>query len=277
MITKKMKAIFWIICCCAVISEASTLRDTIWLQINDDQDVFFHHEVKKQETIYSISKKYDKTVEDLLSFNQLENSDIALGDSIQVPVATPELHKACELTDFRPKSKSPLICYKVKAGDNLFHLTHRVFDMDVKCLLGESESLISPLAEGQVLNLGYWQKSSRFRSSEKRNDSMLSFPNELEEEYWNKGEGKEVKQLVGAGAVQNGTNNQPLFVLFDDAEIGSIVKLYHKISEKTVYCRVVGTIPAKMRAQNIIIVTELVKKTLGLKEDRFNVAIEYFN
>ncbi len=264
---------------CLLATTAGTLaNDTIWLQVDTSNQIFFNHHINDQETLYSISKKYGVELQTLVKHNNLQHYLIASGDNIKVPVERNHIDYYCNTDGFRSKSNEPILCYKIKPGDNLFHLSKRVFDTEKECLLKQNDIAEGNIAIDQIISLGYWKTAVDHSNNEESTETEAEIipTTSLEDEFWFLGKGKNANQNSGAAFVQEGTEDQPTFVLFDGVDIGTVVKLYHKGTEKTVYCRVVGAIPAKMRAQNLIIVTELVQEKLGLKEKRFNIAVEFF-
>ena len=45
---------------------------------------FIFHTVEPKETVYSIAKKYNVSADDLISWNQLQDNDLKIGQSLKI-------------------------------------------------------------------------------------------------------------------------------------------------------------------------------------------------
>jgi LysM repeat protein len=45
---------------------------------------YIFHTVQAKETVYSIAKKYNITADDLISWNQLQDHDLKIGQSLKI-------------------------------------------------------------------------------------------------------------------------------------------------------------------------------------------------
>ena len=45
---------------------------------------FIFHTVQEKETVYSIAKKYNVSADDLISWNQLQDYDLKIGQSLKI-------------------------------------------------------------------------------------------------------------------------------------------------------------------------------------------------
>ena len=45
---------------------------------------FIFHTVQSKETVYSIAKKYNVSADDLISWNQLQDYDLKIGQSLKI-------------------------------------------------------------------------------------------------------------------------------------------------------------------------------------------------
>jgi peptidoglycan DL-endopeptidase LytE len=105
------------------------------------------HKVKKNETIYSLAKRYHVSVSDLKSANNLVSAHIKNGDVIIIPPRT-----AAGGSDGESRQKNKAASYKVKKGDTLARVAKKtgVSVVELKRLNGLSKSSLKP---GLVLAL----------------------------------------------------------------------------------------------------------------------------
>ncbi len=80
------------------------------------------HKVTKGETLFSISKKYNVSVDDLMKYNNLESSNIHYGQSLVISQSTTETNNI-KKNSTEPKSET--IHHKVKAGESYYSLAHK--------------------------------------------------------------------------------------------------------------------------------------------------------
>jgi membrane-bound lytic murein transglycosylase D len=97
-------------------TKTSTRPDTISInksQLNSDHYVI--HYVSMGETLFSISQKYNVTVEDIKIANSLKNDQISLGMELKI----------------QKSQKGAIIVYKVQIGDTLYGIS-RKFNVTVE-------------------------------------------------------------------------------------------------------------------------------------------------
>jgi LysM repeat protein len=90
--------------------------------------------VKKGDTLYSLAKKYDTSVEMLKEVNSLSSDFIKAGQRLEVPV------------------EAEAGIYTVKKGDTLFSLAKK-YGVSVKVLKKENELVTDSIYVGQVLSV----------------------------------------------------------------------------------------------------------------------------
>ncbi|WP_147645068.1 lytic transglycosylase, partial [Treponema pectinovorum] len=111
------------------------------------------HTVEKGETLYSISKKYEVSVKELVNANKIEGTDIKIGQKLVIPVLQDKNEKDSA------SNPTNLSYYTVKKGDTWYAIS-RLYSVSVNELYklnnsNESESLkigqkiIVPLKENK--------------------------------------------------------------------------------------------------------------------------------
>lgn len=87
------------------------------------------HTVKKQETLFSISKKYGVTITELKSWNNLENNNLNLGQQLQIyPSRTTNREDKSVVGNSDEVQNNQF--YTVKSGDSLYRIA-QIHNMDV--------------------------------------------------------------------------------------------------------------------------------------------------
>lgn len=104
------------------------------------------HTVKKNDTLYSLAKKYHVSVQDLKDTNNLVSSNLALGDKLVVP---PRASSSRKRTASR---RSTSAVHKVRKGETLYGIARKagVSVKELKRINGLSGTMLKP---GKVLAL----------------------------------------------------------------------------------------------------------------------------
>lgn len=96
-----------------------------------------YYTVKKGDTLWSISKKYNTTVDDLKKINGLSSSTLRIGQTLKLPV-----------TNSQKKDN----VYIVKKGDTLYKIAQN-YDVTVNDLIKQNKLLNTNLSIGQMLQI----------------------------------------------------------------------------------------------------------------------------
>ena len=99
-----------------------------------DMQNYTTYVVKKGDNLYSIAIKYNTTVNNLISLNNLKNSNLSIGQVLKVPVS------------------SNNSVYIVKAGDNLYSIARR-FNTSVDAIKKKNNLSSNLLSVGQMLKI----------------------------------------------------------------------------------------------------------------------------
>lgn len=95
--------------------------------------------VKKGDTLYSIARKYNTTVNAITTLNNLTSNNLSIGQTLKIPVST---QNAIEKT------------YTVKSGDTLYSIAKK-YNTTVSELINRNNLKTSNLSVGQELIIPY--------------------------------------------------------------------------------------------------------------------------
>lgn len=90
--------------------------------------------VKSGDSLYSIAKKYNTTVSDLMTYNRLTSNLLSIGQVLKIPPNTSE------------------ITYTVKSGDTLYEIA-RKYNTTVDSIKNKNNLTSNTLSIGQVLKI----------------------------------------------------------------------------------------------------------------------------
>ncbi len=116
---------------------------TIPTNTGNNPNNMFMYTVKKGDSLYSIAKKYNTTVNEIMKLNYLTNTDLSIGQVIRIP----EMYfKEDEM--FLPN----YINYTVKRGDTLYSIA-RDNNINIDTLIKDNSLTNNNLSVGQVLRI----------------------------------------------------------------------------------------------------------------------------
>ena len=103
----------------------------------------FMYTVKSGDTLYSIARKYNTTVSDIINLNYLKSNDLSVGQVIRIPE-----------TYFKPEEMSMpnYISYTVKPGDTLYSIAS-ANGVSVSTIISDNVLPNNSLSVGQILRL----------------------------------------------------------------------------------------------------------------------------
>lgn len=125
------------------------------------QDTSDEYVVKKGDTLYSIARKYNTSVDNLKSINNITTDSLAIGQIIKLPST----------------SSTASDTYIVKKGDSLYSIA-RTYNTSVDKLKEINNLTSNALAIGQVLKLPSSNASEKVVYTVKKGDSLYSIARE---------------------------------------------------------------------------------------------------
>ncbi|MCT4616338.1 MAG: LysM peptidoglycan-binding domain-containing protein [Marinifilaceae bacterium] len=107
---------------------------------------YLYHTVAKGETLYSISKKFSISIEDLKKHNPGLSNSLKLGQRINIP----RLDQISQRKQQKPKAKKKIFLYNVKQGDTEYSISNK-FSLKIKKF-----RKLNPQLKGRSLQIGEW-------------------------------------------------------------------------------------------------------------------------
>jgi LysM repeat protein len=247
--------------------------DSLFLVVKENSKILMHT-VKPKQTLFSISRFYGLSVEEILENNpQLADAtSVPLGLKVAIPVPNRAI-KRYKKADFNPKKNTP-IYYQVQAGDNLYHICKRYFNMELDSIVKRNRLKNNSIKPGQLLMVG-WLGTEGI-PVEWRPARPVTQGGVLQTRY------EELKVKMKEYSVQGvcfwqkeSRETGHLYALHREAAIGSIIAVSNPMYNVTVYCKVVGRIPDGHDSNVVVIVSPEAARKLGAIDPRFFVKLKY--
>lgn len=212
--------------------------------VNESHKTPVFYTVKKGDTMYSISKKFNQNVEFLKSVNNLKSDVLSEGQQLTVTYT---------VSKSAPKTEERIIAQPQVKEQNTTASTS-------KSAAGPSpdsagEKIISPAA-------GYERPTKSISPLKKGNT------------------GKTLMQVTETGVAtwirDAQVNPDKYYALHRSAPIGTIVKVTNRMNNQFVYVKVVGALPDTGENENIVIkVSQAVSSKLNALDPLFQVEMNY--
>ena len=110
---------------------------------------FMNYTVKKGDTLYSIAKKYNLSVDTLISDNALKTNTLSIGKNLKIRTDNVEVIEECFGEEYIPKNSKT---YIVKKGDSLYSIA-KAYNTTVEGLKKKNNLTTNNLSIGQVLKI----------------------------------------------------------------------------------------------------------------------------
>ena len=127
--------------------DANTLQIGQVLQIPDSSGVnpdnMFYYTVVKGDTLYSIAKKYNTSVSQILDLNHLNKTTLVVGQVLRIP----EVYTPIEEIVL-PQYQN----YVVEKGDTLYSISKK-FQLDVETIMKDNSLVSEQISPGQNLKI----------------------------------------------------------------------------------------------------------------------------
>ncbi|MFN4079598.1 MAG: LysM peptidoglycan-binding domain-containing protein [Saprospiraceae bacterium] len=254
-----------------------TSKDTLLLKVHDNAK-YIYHPCKEGHTLYSIAKFYSLAIEEIYEINPKlrEDPTLRIGARIAIPVPNAAI-KRYKTENFDRKTHVP-IYYVVQHGETLFGIAKRNFEMPVDTILKRNNLSSSKIRPGQLLFMGWMSTEGikaewRGKKTPVGNDALRD---EFEKEKTKNG--NKLTEAQGVCFWQKDVQYQggDLYALHRLAAIGSVIAVTNGMTQRTVYAKVIGRIPAGIERGAEVILSPAAAKKIGAVDPRFFVKIKYF-
>jgi LysM repeat protein len=244
------------------------------------------HKVAEKETLYSISRIYNVTVDEIKQWNNLSSNDLALGQVLVVKKSGGTASTTIASTAIiQPATQKGV--HKVEAKETLFSISrqYNVSVDDIKKwnnLEGNELKLDQLLFVAPPTN-GVQSTTSASSSIEKQ---VQTNPTRVKETpvvtpkitiSEDPGNGDEISQSGLAELIEGTDGNRKYLALHRTAPTGTILKVRNEMNNREVFVRVMGKLPDTALTDKLIIkVSKSAYDRLGAIDPRFRVEVTYY-
>lgn len=263
------------------------------------------HTVEAKETMYSISKMYGVTVEEIKQWNKLSNNALSIGQQLIIKKgSTPIASTAPPATPVPNTNKKGI--HTVAAKETMFSIS-RQYGVSVQQLKDWNELEGNEISIGQELivaapqdepvstntpvpqnsvpsqNTSPAKQTTPVVAAESKQETVVqtsSKPEPREETIRISESVKNSDEVLQTGLAEliDGTSgNRKYLALHRNAPIGTIMKVRNEMNNREVFVRVMGKLPDTALNQKLVIkISKSAYDRLGAIDPRFRVEVTYY-
>jgi len=246
------------------------------------------HKVAPKETLFSISKLYDVSVDDIKAWNNLKDNALSTGQQLVIKKKSAVSVEPSQLPEMKSKSG----VHTVASKESLYSIA-KLYGITVQQLKEWNGIEGSDVKIGQVLFVAqpmYGNKTNV--TTEQTNVTEIKEPVETKkQEIKPADDPKETtitisEKVIGSDEVKEGglaeliegsEGNRKYLALHRTAKVGTILKVRNELNNREVFVRVTGTLPDTGINKNVVIkISKSAYDRLGAIDQRFRVEVTYY-
>jgi LysM repeat protein len=253
------------------------------------------HIVKEKETLYSISRMYDVSIDDVKEWNNMTSNSLSLGQELIIkkmntqpvttekatitPVMTTQkgVHQvAPKETMFSISKQYNVSIDEIRKWNNLDGNDLKVGQLIFVAPPKNQEAVVTSPSPAVVATAPVIKNEPSIASTppSRTNESTASSTSTISE---NVKDGDEVIQAGLAELIEGTEGNRKYLALHRTAPVGTILKVRNEMNNREVFVRVIGKLPdTALTSKLVIIVSRSAYDRLGAFDPRFRVEVTYY-
>ncbi len=251
----------------------------------------FIHEVTSKETMFSIAKAYNVSIDELKQWNNLSSNELSIGQELVIKKRNTITSSNTLTITSTPIPSNQKGTHTVAAKETLFSITQK-YNITIQQLREWNHLESNELSIGQVLIVAQSQQTNVLPPKEiepikiettKNTTTTPSVQPAKENPFTTIRISDSVKntdELVENGVAEliEGTDgNRKYLALHRTAPVGTILKVKNEMNNREVFVRVMGKLPDTALTEKVIIrISKSAYDRLGAIDLRFRVEVTYY-
>jgi LysM repeat protein len=236
------------------------------------------HTVATKETLYSIAKQYSISVDQIKQWNKLDSDELRLGQQLVVSspknTASTTVPAPASVESLAPKSLRST--HIVAAKETLFSISKQ-YGISVDQLKEWNGLTNNELKLGQQLVVAQPKQTAVVEVPATTPSSATTNAPTTAIKISEKVLGAdEVRQEGNCDLMPNTENNRKYLAFHRTAKIGSVLKVRNVQSNREVFVRVMGTMPADVPSDVVIRISSAAMHRLEAVEGKCQVEVTYY-
>ncbi len=254
------------------------------------------HEVDPGETLYSISRRYGVTVEEIVAANVIAQADaIRVGQVLKIPLPEPEPAETAEEngsesngSETEETNETRIIQYEVQPGETLYSICQQ-FGADIEEVARVNHLTDYQIQAGQILLIKTTDKKAEAADTmvfeepletvtEEAVEAEPSRENEFSLKYKEEFSSGLYFELEETGVVtwidDAASFTRGYYALHKSLPVGTVIKVTNLINNRYIYAKVIGNLPET--EDNILLKLPLdARDELGIFDQKLLVQVNW--
>lgn len=257
------------------------------------------HKVQPKETLFSISRMYSVSIDDIKTWNNLKDNSLSVGQDILIKKGSSAAANATPVTTTNTKPADQLkMTHTVAAGETLYSIA-RQYNVAVDKIKEWNGIQNNELKISQVIYIAQPMYNQSVAKTETKTEPLVTqttnnqqsttstpgttqpttvasagSPVQISETVLGT---DEVHELGLAELIEGTEGNRKYLALHRTAKAGSILKVRNELNNREVFVRVAGQLPNTGTNDKLVIkISKSAFDRLGAVDQKFRVEVTYY-
>jgi LysM repeat protein len=234
-------------------------------------DASMTHKVAAKETLFSISKIYEVSVDDIKTWNNLKDNILDVGQDLII-----YRKKSSDFIKVTEPQKSARGVHTVTEKETLFSIS-RMYGASVQQLKTWNNLASDDVKAGQLLYViqPMYSTQEKIQQTEVKQTVQMTKPGNDDIKISESVIGSDEVHEKGAAELIEGTDgNRKYLAQHKTAKVGTIMKVRNEATNREVFVRIVG--PLNTEGNTVIKVSKSAFDRLGATDPKFSVELVYY-
>jgi LysM repeat protein len=250
------------------INAMAGIQDSIGIMEQNGKKMILHQVGK--ETLYSIARRYNVTVNDIISFNPEVEKGLKLGQKILIPLVEKQ----------QMPSGGNYVFHKVEPNQTLYAISKK-YNVKVEDIKRWNNMTSNDMKVGSLIIVGEKateapiEESSSMAPTTSSESTVKSEPKPTVQKQISKTSGYDkIVEKGSAEPYETADGGTFYYALHKAASIGSILHIANEANGTSIFARVVGKLPVDASSGVVVRLTKIAMERL-LADKTFRATVEY--
>lgn len=228
------------------------------------------HIVQPKETLYSIARQYDVSVDDLKKWNNLTENELSLGQELSIGKKAVVINNVIERPKLEQKSLSST--HVVAANQTLYSIS-RQYNISVQQLKEWNNLQDAEVKIGQMLFITQPAYNGGMKTTETVTATVVRPEIKISESVAG---ADEIKEEGMAELLEGTEGNRKYLAQHKTIKPGTILKVHNIANNREVFVRITGVLPSTASSDVIMRISKSAYDRLGATDAKLKVEVTYY-
>ncbi|MBT1704002.1 LysM peptidoglycan-binding domain-containing protein [Chryseosolibacter indicus] len=213
------------------------------------------HTVVQKETMYSIARQYNITVDQLRQWNNLEGNELKIGQVLSVSQPNSAVKQSPAVVASNTSHTTPVVVEEKK---------------EAATVVTEKKEVAQPVASVEKKEVPVVKEEPKEPAKQEVKEQTIKISESVRS-------GDEVVEAGLAELIEGTDGNRKYLALHRTAPVGTILKVRNEMNNREVFVRVMGKLPETAMTDKVVIrISKSAYDRLGAIDPKFRVEVTYY-